>query len=118
MTRGPLVQAMSPLSLLMHADDPMFQLANACQYHRKDVARPSVIGTAGGWAAPEAERSRPLRVGYLSSDLRDHAIGFLSAEVYELHDRARVEVLAYYSGPRVSDATQARIGRPSTAGPT
>jgi len=108
-TRGPLVRAMSPLSLLMHADDPMLQLANACQYHRKDVTHPSAIGAAGGWAAPEAERSRPLRVGYLSSDLRDHAIGFLSAEVYELHDRARVEVLAYYSGPWVSDATQARI---------
>jgi predicted O-linked N-acetylglucosamine transferase (SPINDLY family) len=40
-----------------------------------------------------------LRIGYLSSDLRGHAVGHLMAEVFGLHDRSRVEVFAYYCGP-------------------
>jgi len=43
---------------------------------------------------------RPLlsgrpRVGYLSSDFREHPVAYLMAELFELHDPARVEVFAY-----------------------
>lgn len=38
---------------------------------------------------------RPLRVGYLSADLRDHAVGFAIAELIERHDRVAVTVIAY-----------------------
>ncbi len=36
-----------------------------------------------------------LRVGYLSSDFRDHPVAYLLGEVFELHDRSQVEVYAY-----------------------
>ncbi len=39
--------------------------------------------------------TRRLRVGYLSGDLRRHAVGRIVAEVIERHDRDRVEVFAY-----------------------
>jgi predicted O-linked N-acetylglucosamine transferase (SPINDLY family) len=48
-------------------------------------------------------------VGYLSSDLRDHAIGSLMAGMFALHDRAAIEVFAYYCGVPQEDATKARI---------
>ena len=35
---------------------------------------------------------RRMRVGYLSGDLAMHAVGLLTAELFELHDRERVEV--------------------------
>ena len=38
-----------------------------------------------------------LRIGYLSSDLHDHATAFLMAEVFERHDRQRYEIIAYSS---------------------
>ncbi|MEY4750546.1 MAG: hypothetical protein RIQ60_2760 [Pseudomonadota bacterium] len=38
---------------------------------------------------------RRLRVGYLSSDLHNHATAYLMAEVFERHDRSQVEVYAY-----------------------
>jgi protein O-GlcNAc transferase len=39
--------------------------------------------------------ARPLRVGYLSADLRDHVMGRLMLEVLSRHDRGRFEVHAY-----------------------
>ena len=51
-----------------------------------------------------------LRIGYVSSDLRDHAVGFALSEVLELHDKSSVEIFAYYCGEkRHNDATQERI---------
>jgi len=45
--------------------------------------------------------------------LRDHAIGYLMAELFELHDRDRVEIFAYYCGPpstsEIARRTQAAV---------
>ncbi|WP_322048781.1 methyltransferase domain-containing protein [Paraburkholderia sp. J67] len=48
-----------------------------------------------------------LRVGYLSSDFRNHATMHLMAGLLEAHDRARFEIFAYdYTAPDVSDYRQ------------
>jgi predicted O-linked N-acetylglucosamine transferase (SPINDLY family) len=54
--------------------------------------------------APTALASRPrLRIGYLSSDLHDHATTYLIVEALELHDRERFEIVGFdYSAPRAS----------------
>lgn len=39
-----------------------------------------------------------LRVGYFSSDLRTHAVGFLTAGLFETHDRHQFEIFAFSSG--------------------
>ncbi len=49
-------------------------------------------------AAPRAPGSR-LRLGYLSDDLQEHATAYLTAALFERHDRARFEFFAYSSGP-------------------
>lgn len=108
-TRTALMRGMSPLSLGSYSDDPVFHLAGANHYYRHDVAMPDAIGTAGGWPAPGTPRTRPLRIGYVSSDLREHAVGFLTSELFELHDREKVEVFAYYCGIAPEDGTKARI---------
>ena len=43
------------------------------------------------------------RVAYLSSDLREHAIGYLTSEIWQLHDRSKVEIFAYYCGIKSPD---------------
>jgi predicted O-linked N-acetylglucosamine transferase (SPINDLY family) len=108
-SRRALMQGMSPLSAGSYTDDPMFQLSGANHYYLHDVADFDGTGTAGGWNVPAEPRTRPLRVGYVSSDLREHAVGFLTSEVYELHDRANVEVFAYYCGIPGEDGTKTRI---------
>jgi predicted O-linked N-acetylglucosamine transferase (SPINDLY family) len=68
------------------------------------------LAVAKGWAAEIARRAAPLpptetatdariRIGYLSSDLRDHATAHLIRGVFAAHDRARFEVFAYSYGP-------------------
>jgi len=101
-------RAISPLSLAAYADDPILQLANAHRYYQQDVAppAPSVVGY---WPKPKHAERRRLRIGYLSSDLRDHAVGYLTAEIFQHHDRSRVEARAYVSGPATDDATRTRI---------
>lgn len=106
-----LLDAMSPLTLGCYTDDPLFQLAKAYRYNK------SLIGPIDSVDLPTLRTPRQksgtgqrLRVGYVSSDLRDHAVGFALREVLELHDKSRVEIFAYYCGePRTNDETQDRI---------
>jgi protein O-GlcNAc transferase len=44
---------------------------------------------------PEEPRSRRLRIGYLSADFRNHAMGTLIHGLFRHHDRERFEVFAY-----------------------
>jgi predicted O-linked N-acetylglucosamine transferase (SPINDLY family) len=99
--RNILVEGMSPLSAAAYADDPLLQLAMASHYNKLDVGMPE--GAMFSWPAAR-EHSGPLRIGYLSSDLREHAVGYLMAEVFGLHDRRQVEVYVYYCGIEATDA--------------
>ncbi|HEX6957028.1 MAG TPA: tetratricopeptide repeat protein [Ferrovibrio sp.] len=42
---------------------------------------------------PAAEETRRLRIGYLSDDLRGHAVGHIMADLFDCHDRRRFDVL-------------------------
>ena len=51
-------------------------------------------------APPRANRSPPIRIGYLSADFRNHVMGRLMLDVLRRHDRARFRVQAYSIGKR------------------
>ena len=101
-----------------YTDEPMLQLAAAKRNVETAVdERPD---------APDADRrdavidltGRRLRVGYVSSDPREHAVGYLMAELFELHDREKVEIFAYYApSPRRATSTGGSAQRPSTGSP-
>lgn len=95
-TANALYEGLGPLSLSAYADDPIFQLASAWQYN-KEIGDPAP-GSDYLWSASNLPASGRLRVGYLSSDLREHAVGFLMAEMFSLHNRKDVEVFIYYCG--------------------
>ncbi len=105
-----LIDALSPLALGSYADDPIFQLAKAYRYNKSLVGRPDTSGHPRKSVARKSGTGTRLRIGYVSSDLRDHAVGFALREVLELHDKNRVEVYAYYCGdPVANDPTQNRM---------
>ena len=62
---------------------------------------------------PAADRrsGSKIRIGYFSADFRNHAVSFLAAELFELHDRTQFEVIAFAFGPDVRDATRTRLER-------
>jgi predicted O-linked N-acetylglucosamine transferase (SPINDLY family) len=109
MPHGKLLVGLSPLSAAAYTDDPWLHLGLAAAYAARDVAvDPDAIITRH-WAATERPDGASLRIGYLSSDLRHHAVGYLMSEVMELHDKAKVETFAYYCGiPAANDSLQAR----------
>lgn len=101
--RKDMHNGISSLSLACLADEPMFQLAKAYTYAKKTFGMPKTV------ARPQAGRRDKLRIGYVSSDLREHAVGFAMTDVMELHDKEKFEVFAYYCGISRTDATQQRI---------
>jgi len=99
---------MHPLSTSVFTDDPLLQLAVAARYSETQVAeKPG--GASDRRDAPVEASGRRLRVGYVSSDLRDHAVGYLMAELFEVHDKTQLEVFAYYCGIRAPEGMQQRI---------
>ncbi|MBF0342386.1 MAG: hypothetical protein HQL95_15685, partial [Magnetococcales bacterium] len=103
-----LLTGFAPLSLAAYTDDPLMQLANAGLYNNKDIGHAPEHFLAEHAALRASPAPRP-RVGYLSSDLRLHAIGFLMVELFERHDPARVDLYFYYTGQPTEDPLQRRI---------
>jgi predicted O-linked N-acetylglucosamine transferase (SPINDLY family) len=107
--RKALLAGIHPLSLAAYSDDPLFQLAVSERYTRLNYEAGAQDSVTDRRSAPTDVAGRRLRIGYVSSDLRDHAIGYLIAELFEVHDRSRFEVFAYYCGPASSSDLSKRI---------
>lgn len=105
-SRDALLRGMSPLSAAAYTDDPLWQLALAAHYNEVELGTPA--DALDAWPQAAAATG-PLRVGYLSSDLREHAVGYLMTDVLGLHDRRAVEVFAYYCGPETKDPLHAHF---------
>ena len=85
-----MLRATSALAMLSASSDPALQLAAARRFVEDKVITdvPHLTGAHG-------YGHRRLRIGYLSSDFCSHAVSILTAELYELHDRSKVEVYAF-----------------------
>ncbi len=107
-SRRSLVSKLHPLSVCAYTDDPLFQLAASDRYVRT-MAPIDERTTRFDRRTAEIDPERRLRIGYVSSDLRHHAVGYLMVNFFEEHDRKDFEVFAYYTGIKADDAIQARI---------
>ncbi len=58
---------------------------------------------------PPRKRAGRIRLGYYSSEFRDHATTRLMAELFELHDRSRFELVGIDFGPAADDAMRRRV---------
>ncbi len=82
--------ATSALAMLAAYDDPALQLMAAREFVHTKVKAPVP-------SQPRRKRvdGRRIKIGYLSGDLCMHAVGLLTAELFELHNRERFEVFAF-----------------------
>jgi predicted O-linked N-acetylglucosamine transferase (SPINDLY family) len=54
-------------------------------------------------------KNKKIRVGYFSGDFYNHAIGFLIAELFELHDKSQFELVGFSFGPETNDEMRQRL---------
>ncbi len=81
---------------------PAQELAVARRWSRAMLPAPAAPQTA----KPRGER---LRIGYLSSDFREHPTGRLMAGLFEECDRSRFDLYAYSYGPDDGSPLRGRI---------
>ncbi|MDA0656992.1 MAG: tetratricopeptide repeat protein, partial [Proteobacteria bacterium] len=58
---------------------------------------------------PLGDESQPIRLGYLSSDLHEHATAYLMHRLFEMHDREFFEVIAYSCSPGDGSAIRKKL---------
>jgi predicted O-linked N-acetylglucosamine transferase (SPINDLY family) len=93
-----------PWVLLSISANPQEQLEYAKVWALKNnPAFPSPI-----WQG-EIYKNKKIRVGYVSSDFRSHAVAYLLAGVFESHDRRRFEIFALSTGHDDKSAMRDRL---------
>ncbi len=84
----------APFTLLAYCDDPALQLACAKTFvadRMPELPKPL-------WTGPPVRHDR-IRIAYLSADFHRHATAYLVAELFELHDRSRFEIVGVAFDP-------------------
>lgn len=95
----------SALSSMGIHDDPALQLLAAVRFVKDRVPPPA----AQPMHAAMPPRTGKIKIGYLSGDLHHHAVGLLTAELFELHDRSRFEIHGFCWTPETGSAHRQRI---------
>jgi predicted O-linked N-acetylglucosamine transferase (SPINDLY family) len=58
---------------------------------------------------PKRGKRDKIRLGYFSMDFRIHPVSYLTAELFEVHDRDKFEVYAFSFGINTKDAMRTRL---------
>lgn len=98
-------RCVQPLALQSLVDDP-------AAHRRAAAVWMESLGVAAAGTpsvAPRAATATRIKLAYVSRDFRSHPVSFLFAEVIELHDRSRFEVIGIHYGTASQDAMQARL---------
>lgn len=104
-THNQLLTGTSVLAMLGQHDDPALQLLAAQRFVHERTPRPPAVP----FHKSGPKREGKVRIGYLSGDLHMHAVGLLSVELLELHDRERFEVFAFSWSRNDGTPLRARI---------
>jgi predicted O-linked N-acetylglucosamine transferase (SPINDLY family) len=103
-------QTISPFSLLSIPSTRAEQLACARQFAARQSLAMARERERTAFRFERGARER-LRIGYLSADLHEHATAHWMAELFELHERSRFEIIAYSYGPDDASPMRARLKR-------
>ncbi len=95
-----------PLTLLGYSDDPARLLASARQATKAWVpGKPQPLWNGAPYGHDK------IRLAYLSADFNDHATAWLTAELFERHDRQRFHLTAISYRADDGSAMRARLSK-------
>ena len=93
-----------PFPLMVLIDDPEIQRENTEIFANEQYPQSHVLPKIGRYP-----KHKKIRIGYFSVDFRNHAVAYLIAELFEIHDRNQFEIHAFYFGPDTKDEMNLRI---------
>ena len=96
--------ASNPFVVLALCDSPPLQKLAARNWVRHKHPPDDALGPL-----PARARRERIRVGYFSADFRAHATSSLTAELFETHDRSRLELTAFAFGEDTRDEMRRRV---------
>ncbi|MCE9620018.1 MAG: hypothetical protein K8R92_08910 [Planctomycetes bacterium] len=76
------------------------------ELHESGRLKPAVIGPGAPRGGASTGGEAKIRVGYVSSDFREHAVAHFIEPVLAAHDRSTFELFAYYHHTAVDDVTR------------
>ncbi|MBT8583223.1 tetratricopeptide repeat protein [Polynucleobacter paneuropaeus] len=97
-------KAITPFHLLGLVDDPELAKKTAILYANDRYPINPVLGNL-----PKLANSEKIKIGYFSPDFRNHATAILTAEMFELHNRDRFEIIAFSVNKREKDVMKSRL---------
>ena len=104
-TPNSLLCGTSLLAMMSASDDPALQLLAATRFASERV--PKAAAVALHTTMPT--RTGRIKIGYLSGDLHMHAVGLLTPELLELHDRSKFEVYGFCWTPESDQPQRKRL---------
>jgi predicted O-linked N-acetylglucosamine transferase (SPINDLY family) len=107
-TPNQFLTGTSLLAMMGLSDDPALQLLAAQRFVHDKVLKTTPVPAVPLFLRTPAPTGR-IRVAYLSGDLHMHAVGLLTPELFELHDRSRFEVSAFCWTPESATPQRQRI---------
>jgi protein O-GlcNAc transferase len=97
-------KAATPLSLLSIPSTPSQQKIAAEIYIEDNFPAVSDVSES----SDSADASK-IRIGYFSANFWDHAVAHLIAQLFELHDRSKFEIIGFSFGPFADDDVRRRL---------
>ena len=99
----------SPFVLLSGCDDPALSLRVAQRYTERLVPNLDVPSQSYKAMPGQSVEKKKLRVGYFSSDFKEHPVAYLTVGVIEAHDRENFEVIGFALSQPGNDPLGQRI---------
>ena len=104
-TQKAMREGTSALAILSSTNNPQEQLENSLYFVSEKVDK-NLPQLAKDQKPYQHEK---LRIGYLSSDFRTHAVSLLTVEMYELHNRDKFEIYGFCLTPPDDSQLRARV---------
>ncbi|MDD5229259.1 MAG: DUF4160 domain-containing protein [Methylococcales bacterium] len=104
-SKAAMIAGTSALAMLSASNDPQEQLENSQNFVKEKVSTnlPNLVEHQAPY------NHKKIRIGYLSSDFRTHAVSLLTVELYELHNRDKFEIYGFCLTPPDDSALRMRV---------
>ena len=97
-------KAVEPFTLSALIDDPALQRKASEIRINSEHPKSNLLSNISSYS-----NHLKIRIGYFSADFREHPLAYLTAGLFEVHDRDHFEIYAFSFGPDTQDDMNLRI---------